>query len=50
MAAVAGVRGVGQLSATRYCFYFFLLNWASAVAFVRFIRGQKQVLWQPRVG
>jgi len=50
VAAVAGVRGVGQLSATRYCFYFFLLNWASAVAFVRFIRGQKQVLWQPRVG
>jgi cellulose synthase/poly-beta-1,6-N-acetylglucosamine synthase-like glycosyltransferase len=50
VAALAGVRGIGQLSLTRYCFYFFLLNWASAVAFVRFVRGQKQVLWQPRVG
>ena len=50
VAALAGVRGVGQFSVTRYCFYFFLLNWASAVAFVRFVRGQKQVLWQPRVG
>jgi cellulose synthase/poly-beta-1,6-N-acetylglucosamine synthase-like glycosyltransferase len=50
LAATAGMRGVGQLAVTRYCFYFFLLNWASAVAFVRFIRGQKQVLWQPRVG
>lgn len=50
VAAAFGARGVGQLSATRYCFYFFLLNWASAVAFVRFVRGQKQVLWQPRVG
>ena len=50
IAALAGVRGIGQFSLTRYCFYFFLLNWASAVAFVRFVRGQKQVLWQPRVG
>jgi cellulose synthase/poly-beta-1,6-N-acetylglucosamine synthase-like glycosyltransferase len=50
IAAAAGVRGIGQLSATRYCFYFFLLNWASAVAFTRFVRGHKQVLWQPRVG
>jgi len=50
VAALSGVRGVGQFSVTRYCFYFFLLNWASAVAFVRFVRGQKQVLWQPRVG
>jgi cellulose synthase/poly-beta-1,6-N-acetylglucosamine synthase-like glycosyltransferase len=50
VAAMKGTKGVGQLSITRYCFYFFLLNWASAVAFVRFVRGQKQVLWQPRVG
>jgi len=35
---------------TRYCYYFLLLNWASAVAFVRFARGEKQVLWQPRAG
>ncbi|MEO8017797.1 MAG: glycosyltransferase family 2 protein, partial [Pseudomonadota bacterium] len=49
-AAIAGAGNVGRLSVTRYCFYFFLLNWASAVAFTRFVRGQKQVLWQPRVG
>lgn len=48
--AAVGVRGLGQISAVRYCFYFFLLNWASAVAFARFLRGQKQVLWQPRSG
>ncbi len=34
----------------RYCYYFLLLNWASAVAFGRFVRGEKQVLWQPRTG
>jgi cellulose synthase/poly-beta-1,6-N-acetylglucosamine synthase-like glycosyltransferase len=48
--AAAGSRAGASLAPVRYCFYFFLLNWASAVAFVRFIRGQKQVLWQPRVG
>lgn len=50
LAAVSGARSLGQISVIRYCFYFFLLNWASAVAFWRFLRGQKQVLWQPRVG
>lgn len=49
-AALIGPRAVGQSSLGRYCFYFALLNWASAVAFTRFLRGQKQVLWQPRVG
>ena len=49
-AALTGPRRLGQSSFGRYCFYFALLNWASAVAFFRFIRGQKQVLWQPRVG
>jgi cellulose synthase/poly-beta-1,6-N-acetylglucosamine synthase-like glycosyltransferase len=47
------LRGPGSLARhalSRYCFYFALLNWASAVAFVRFLRGQKQVLWQPRIG
>jgi cellulose synthase/poly-beta-1,6-N-acetylglucosamine synthase-like glycosyltransferase len=34
----------------RLAYYFALLNTASAVAFVRFLRGQKQVLWQPRTG
>lgn len=44
------LRPAGQTAMARYCYYFALLNWASAVAFFRFIRGQKQVLWQPRVG
>jgi hypothetical protein len=34
----------------RAAYYFALLNAASAVAFARFVRGQKQVLWQPRTG
>ena len=49
-AALLGPSKVSQSALSRYCFYFALLNWASAVAFVRFLRGQKQVLWQPRVG
>jgi cellulose synthase/poly-beta-1,6-N-acetylglucosamine synthase-like glycosyltransferase len=39
-----------EISLACYCYYFLLLNLASAVAFVRFLRGQKQVLWQPRTG
>jgi cellulose synthase/poly-beta-1,6-N-acetylglucosamine synthase-like glycosyltransferase len=50
LAAFIGPRALGQSALGRYCFYFALLNWASAVAFMRFIRGQKQVLWQPRTG
>lgn len=50
LTAAVGPRAIGQSAAGRYCFYFFLLNWASAVAFVRFLRGEKQVLWQPRTG
>jgi cellulose synthase/poly-beta-1,6-N-acetylglucosamine synthase-like glycosyltransferase len=50
LAAATAVPGVGQSSAARFSYYFFLLNWTSAVAFLRFTRGQKQVLWQPRVG
>ena len=34
----------------RYSYYFLLLNLASAVACVRFLRGEKQALWQPRTG
>ncbi len=34
----------------RYAYYFALLNLASAVALFRFVKGEKQVLWQPRVG
>jgi hypothetical protein len=50
LGCVAAGRGLTNWSPARYCFYFFLLNSASAVAFTRFLRGQKQVLWQPRVG
>jgi cellulose synthase/poly-beta-1,6-N-acetylglucosamine synthase-like glycosyltransferase len=51
--ALAAMLGPSQLrtaSLTRYCYYFLLLNWASAVAFGRFARGEKQALWQPRAG
>jgi cellulose synthase/poly-beta-1,6-N-acetylglucosamine synthase-like glycosyltransferase len=44
-----GARGV-KFQGARLAYYFALLNTASAVAFVRFLRGQKQVLWQPRTG
>jgi hypothetical protein len=39
-----------SMAAARYCYYFLLLNWASATALGRFLRGEKQVLWQPRSG
>ncbi len=45
-----GPESVRRLGPVRYCAYFLLLNVASAVAFFRFLRGQKQVLWQPRTG
>ena len=48
--ALRGPSSLTRHALSRYCFYFALLNWASAVAFVRFLRGQKQVLWQPRIG
>lgn len=48
--AFVGPRALAQVPLARYCYYFFLLNWSSAVAFRRFLAGQKQVLWQPRVG
>jgi hypothetical protein len=38
------------LAAARYCYYFLLLNWASAVALWRFLHGEKQILWLPRTG
>ncbi|HEV7609493.1 MAG TPA: glycosyltransferase family 2 protein [Steroidobacteraceae bacterium] len=49
-AAWIGAGGIGRSSAGRYCLYFALLNWASLIALTRFLRGQKQVIWQPRVG
>jgi hypothetical protein len=50
VAAYKGPSWLAQRSLVRFCRYFFLLNIASLVAFLRFVRGQKQVLWQPRVG
>lgn len=47
---VAGLRPLANLAITRYCYYFFLLNWSSAVAFLKFLGGTRQVLWQPRTG
>jgi cellulose synthase/poly-beta-1,6-N-acetylglucosamine synthase-like glycosyltransferase len=48
--AIAGPGVLRRSALGRYCLYFALLNWASAVALTRFLRGHKQVLWQPRVG
>jgi glycosyltransferase involved in cell wall biosynthesis len=48
--ALAGPVSLRGFGLARYCYYFLLLNWASAVAFARFLRGEKQVLWQPRTG
>jgi cellulose synthase/poly-beta-1,6-N-acetylglucosamine synthase-like glycosyltransferase len=48
--AVWGPRRLRELTLARYSHYFLLLNWASAVALGRFLRGEKQVLWQPRTG
>lgn len=39
-----------RVAFARYCYYFLLLNCASAVALLRFLRGEKQVMWQPRTG
>ena len=39
-----------RVAVARYCYYFLLLNCASAVALLRFLRGEKQVVWQPRTG
>jgi cellulose synthase/poly-beta-1,6-N-acetylglucosamine synthase-like glycosyltransferase len=49
-AAPFGPPRLRAFSVARYSYYFLLLNCASAVAFTRFVRGQKQVLWQPRTG
>lgn len=56
--AFYALAGLGHLMATRgrdfapatVPYYFSLLNLACMHAFGRFVRGQKQVLWQPRVG
>jgi len=50
LAARAGPGPLRRFALARYSYYFLLLNAASAVALARFVRGQKQVLWQPRTG
>jgi len=50
LGATLGPERLRAFSLTRYCYYFLLLNWASAVAFGRFMRGDKQAVWQPRAG
>ncbi|WP_369601982.1 glycosyltransferase family 2 protein [Hahella sp. SMD15-11] len=49
--ALAGIRGYGESNRwVRLAAFFTLVNAACAVAFWRFIQGQKQVIWQPRSG
>ncbi len=48
--ALLAPRRFGELAPVRYSYYFLLLNLASAVAMLRFLAGQKQVIWQPRSG
>ena len=48
--AAAGGMGWSRNRLSAWPWYFTLVNAASGVAFVRFIRGHKQVLWQPRHG
>ena len=50
LVAQLGPLQLRSTAAARYCYYFLLLNWASATALGRFLRGEKQVLWQPRSG
>jgi glycosyltransferase involved in cell wall biosynthesis len=47
--ALLGYLGV-RAAPARLCQYFLLLNVASAVAFGRFVRGERIVTWQPRLG
>jgi hypothetical protein len=47
--AAAGALGL-RLPGVTHAYYFALLNVASLVATLRFLRGEKQVLWTPRLG
>jgi cellulose synthase/poly-beta-1,6-N-acetylglucosamine synthase-like glycosyltransferase len=49
LAAFAGSKHANWPIA-RMAFYFLLLNVACAVALARYLRGEQQVIWQPRVG
>jgi cellulose synthase/poly-beta-1,6-N-acetylglucosamine synthase-like glycosyltransferase len=48
-AALLGLAGV-RWAPIRLSLYFLLLNVASALAFSRFLRGERIVTWQPRLG
>jgi cellulose synthase/poly-beta-1,6-N-acetylglucosamine synthase-like glycosyltransferase len=48
--AIWGPEKLREFRLARYSYYFLLLNLASAVAFWRFLSGERQVLWQPRTG
>jgi cellulose synthase/poly-beta-1,6-N-acetylglucosamine synthase-like glycosyltransferase len=50
LAGMSGARAFAGLALPALCHYFLLLNWASAVAFLGFLRGEKKLLWQPRQG
>lgn len=39
-----------RVSLVRHSHYFFLVNAAFAIAFTRFVCGQKQIMWKPRTG
>jgi cellulose synthase/poly-beta-1,6-N-acetylglucosamine synthase-like glycosyltransferase len=43
-------RGLPGVSVFKFLYYFLLLNVASALAFAKFLAGQKQAIWQPRGG
>jgi cellulose synthase/poly-beta-1,6-N-acetylglucosamine synthase-like glycosyltransferase len=46
---IQSLKGAG-FNLTRFPYYFTLLNFAAAQAFGKFIKGKKQVIWQPRAG
>ncbi len=48
--AAAGGMGWSKSRLCAWPWYFVLVNGASGMAFFRFIRGHKQILWQPRHG
>jgi cellulose synthase/poly-beta-1,6-N-acetylglucosamine synthase-like glycosyltransferase len=47
---ILGLRPISESALARYCYYFVLLNWSSALAVIQFLRGEKTVVWQPRLG
>lgn len=49
-AAAAAISGRTQHKLLRLPYYFCLINIASAIAFSRYLRGEKIVLWKPRGG